>query len=261
MKNILLTVSYDGTDFCGWQRQDKSDKGNAVRTVQGEIETVLKKMLKSDIALTGSGRTDSGVHAFGQAANFISPYDSIPAPSYVKALNGYLPKDIRIMDAEEVPMEFSSRFNATSRVYRYFMQVETPPFAKDSRFVWYIKHRPNLQNLKEMAHVLHGEMNFKTFAAAGDVSLSFNRYIDNCDFYYDENNPSLLVFEIEANAFLWKMVRSLTGTFIDLDKKGFGKDDFARILNAQERSLAGPTAPPEGLFLYKIKFDGIRRHV
>ena len=98
-------------------------------------------------------------------------------------------------------------------------------------------------------------------AAAGDVSLSFNRYIDNCDFYYDENNPSLLVFEIEANAFLWKMVRSLTGTFIDLDKKGFGKNDFARILNAQERSLAGPTAPPEGLFLYRIKFDGIRRHV
>ena len=234
MTNILLTISYDGTDFCGWQRQDGPEGENCVRTVQGEIELALQKMLKAKIPLYGSGRTDSGVHAAGQAANFISPVDSVPEKNYIRALNSILPRDIRIMDAKKVP------------------------FARDSRYVWAIPNLPNLDTLNQMCSLLHGELDCASFASAGDQSLSTFRYIEGARFWQEGNH---LVFQIEANAFLWKMVRSITGTLIGLEQKGGTKEDFAKILNAHDRKLAGVTAPPDGLFLWQVKFDGVRRHV
>lgn len=260
MRNILLTVSYDGTDFCGWQRQDASDKGKPVRTVQGEIEKALEKIHKQKINLVGSGRTDSGVHAFAQAANFFSPIDSIPEEKYVVALNSFLPSDIRIMDSREVPSDFSARFSATSRTYRYFFHTGNP-FANQMRFVWPIYRKPDLEILNKMASFLKGETDCASFTAAGDQSLSTCRYIDDAHFYFDEKNPEILVFEITANAFLWKMVRSLAGTFIFFEKSGKSPEYFKEVLDAKDRSKAGPTAPPTGLFLYKISFDGIRRHI
>lgn len=256
MTNVLLTISYDGTDFCGWQRQDKAAGGLPVRTVQGEIESVLEKMFKRKISLYGSGRTDSGVHAAGQAANFFSPADSIPEENYIRALNGFLPPDIRIMSAKKVPDDFNSRFNATSRSYRYFMHTSFPQ-ARDMRFVWRIARRPDLDKLNAMCTFLHGEIDCATFAAAGDQSLSTCRYIDDARFWYDGD---VLVFSIEANAFLWKMVRSITGTLIQLEQKNKSPEDFRSILESHDRSKAGMTAPPTGLFLWEVKFDGIRRH-
>ncbi len=261
MTNILLTLSYDGTDFCGWQRQDKSDYGSPVRTVQGEIETAIEKMFKVHINLYGSGRTDSGVHAAGQAANFVSPVDTIPEENYVRALNGFLPKDIRIMSAKKVSESFNSRFDATSRVYRYFIHTQTPPLASETRYVWHIPNRPDIDNLNAMAACLLGETDCATFSAAGDQSLSTKRYIDKAHFFYDESHKDTLVFEIEANAFLWKMIRSLTGTFIQCDQKGKNASFFKEILDSCDRQRALMTAPPSGLFLWQIKFDGIRRHV
>lgn len=258
MANILLTISYDGTDFCGWQRQDKSAGGKPVRTVQGEIETALEKMFRTKINLYGSGRTDSGVHATAQAANFTSPVESIPPKNYVRALNGFLPRDIRIMQAAEVPEFFNSRFSATSRTYRYFIQAGTVPQARDSRYVWCIPNRPDANVLNSMCACLSGETDCATFSAAGDQSISTRRYIDRARFFYEKED--LLVFEIEANAFLWKMVRSLTGTLIQCEQKGLGAQDFRNILESCDRSKAGMTAPPDGLFLWKISFDGTRRH-
>ncbi|MBQ0051536.1 MAG: tRNA pseudouridine(38-40) synthase TruA [Treponema sp.] len=260
MRNILLTLSYDGTDFCGWQRQDFADKGKAVRTVQGEIEKALEKLHKQHVPLQGSGRTDSGVHAFAQAANFFSPIDSIPVERYVQAINSFLPDDVRINAAQEMAEDFSSRFSATSRTYRYFIHTGNP-FASEMRFVWPIHHRPDLEKLNKMASYLKGEIDCATFAAAGDQSLSTCRYIDDAHFYVDEKNPEIIVFEISANAFLWKMVRSLTGSLIFFEKSGREPEYFKQVLEAKDRSKAGPTAPPNGLFLYKIHFDGIRRHV
>ena len=257
MTNILLTVSYDGTDFCGWQRQDKAAGGLPVRTVQGEIENALEKMFKRKTPLYGSGRTDSGVHAAGQAANFFSPADSIPEENYIRALNGLLPPDIRIMEAKKVPEDFNSRFNATSRSYRYFMHT-TFPQAHDMRYVWRLGRRPDLDKLNEMCSFLRGETDCATFAAAGDQSLSTCRYIDDARFWYEGD---ILVFSIEANAFLWKMVRTLTGTLINLDKYNARDDAMEKILLSKDRTKAGMTAPPQGLFLYKIKYDGVRRHV
>ena len=257
MRNILLTVSYDGTDFCGWQRQDFADKGRAVRTIQQVMEDALEKIHKQKINLQGSGRTDSGVHAFAQAANFISPVDSIPVEKYPRALNSFLPDDVRIMDARQVDMDFSSRRNATSRTYRYFINTENP-LASQMRYVWPINHKPDIHVLNQMASCLHGEMNCATFAASGDQSISTNRYIDKAHFFYD---GSSLVFEIEANAFLWKMVRSIVGSLIHFEKTGKDADFFKSVVESCDRKKAGPTAPPNGLFLYKISFDGIRRHV
>lgn len=260
MRNILLTISYDGTDFCGWQRQDKADKGKPVRTVQGEIEKALEKIHKAHVNLTGSGRTDSGVHAFAQAANFFSSIDSIPEEKFSVALNSLLPSDIRIMSSKEVSKDFSARFSATSRTYRYFFHTGNP-LASEMRFVWPIYRKPNLDVLNKMASFLKGEVDCASFAAAGDKSLSTCRYIDGARFYFDEKNPEILVFEITANAFLWKMVRTLAGSFLFFEKSGKSPEYFKEVLDAKDRSKAGPTAPANGLFLYKISFDGIRRHV
>ncbi len=259
--NILLTISYDGTDFCGWQRQDKSAGGKAVRTVQGEVEDAIYRMLRQPVKLYGSGRTDSGVHAAGQAANFFSPIASIPSEGYVRALNGLLPHDIRIMEARQMPEDFNARFSATSRSYRYFIQTEQVPFASEMRYVWYVPRRPDLAVLNEMCAVLHGETDCATFAAAGDQSLSTMRYIEKACFYCEAQNPNRLVFEIEANAFLWKMIRSLVGTLISCEQKGKDAAFFADILKSCDRKRALLTAPPTGLFLWKISFDGTRRHI
>lgn len=264
MRNILLKVSYDGTDFCGWQRQDDVSGKEAERTVQGEIEKALFKVHKTKINLYGSGRTDSGVHAYGQAANFYSPVESIPAQNYVRALNAFLPDDVRILEACEVPENFNSRKNATSRVYRYFISYGDAVSANNSRFTWFVpKYTPDLERLNHFSSCLRGELDCASFAASGDDSVSTNRYIDDAHFFIQKDlwGNDLLVFQIEANAFLWKMVRTLTGTLVNLDKTAAAPDSMEKILNAKDRTKAGVTAPPQGLFLYQIKFDGIRRHV
>lgn len=258
MRNILLTLSYDGTDFCGWQRQDKADGGKPVRTVQGVLEAALEKLHKQPVALTGSGRTDSGVHAAGQAANFFSPIDSIPVDRYAQAINAFLPQDVRVHTVREVAQDFSARFSATSRTYRYFMYTGDAPLASDMRYVWVLRRQPNLSTLNAMATCLHGELDCATFAAAGDASLSTKRYIENACFYPDGNK---IVFEITANAFLWKMVRSLTGSLIAFEKEGRDAAYFKHVLESCDRRLAGPTAPATGLFLWSVSFEGVRRHV
>ncbi len=264
MNNILLTVSYDGTDFCGWQRQDGSETESSQRTVQGEIEKALEKIFKQKINVYGSGRTDSGVHALAQAANFYSPVESMNEENYVRALNSFLPDDIRITGAQKVDEEFNSRKSATSRVYRYFIAFgETPP-ADRTRYSYYVPSwKPNLERLNKYCECLKGEIDCASFTASGDKSLSTFRYIEHAKFFFQKDfwEKEYLVFEIEANAFLWKMVRTLTGTLINLDKANAPEDSMQKILEAKDRTKAGVTAPPQGLFLYKINFDGIRRHI
>lgn len=263
MRNILLTISYDGTDFCGWQRQDSAERKNVFRTVQGEVEAALEKLLKTSVVLYGSGRTDSGVHAAAQKANFFSPIDSIPAEKYTCALNAFLPQDIRITDSCEVPENFNARLSATSRIYRYFL---TPGniLANNNRFSWFVNYEPNIERLNKYCECLSGEIDCASFAASGDKSLSTFRYLEGARFFTQNSFPDgkkLVVFEIEANAFLWKMVRTITGTLVGLDKADAPEDSFRKILEAKDRSKAGATAPAKGLFLYDIKFNGIRRHV
>ena len=176
MRNILLTISYDGTNFCGWQKQDGQ------RTVQGELEKALETVHKSKIELHGSSRTDSGVHAMAQAATFLSPIDSIPIENYPVALNSYLPKDIRIMNARTVDESFHARFSATKRTYRYFLYCGTVPSAHEMNYIWYIHRKVDVARLNRMASVLHGEIDCATFTASGDESKSTFRYIEHAVF-------------------------------------------------------------------------------
>ena len=274
MRNILLTLSYDGTFFCGWQRQEcRTDAAAAssngthrrartsiqkrARTVQEEVEKVLALIHKQPVVLYGSGRTDSGVHAAAQAANFISPIDSIPLENYIPALNSRLPSDIRVHKAEEKSPDFNARFNAVNRTYRYFFYCGKTPAACEMNYVWPLYRYPDIAKLNEMASCLHGETDCSAFSAAGDKSLSKNRFIERAVFFMQGEK---LVFEICANAFLWKMVRSLAGTFIELEKRGGGAQEFRRILMSKDRKNAGLTAPAQGLFLWNVCFEGTRIH-
>jgi tRNA pseudouridine38-40 synthase len=259
MRNILLTISYDGTRFNGWQKQNNG----ASLTIQEEIEHALNVIHSSahagdsETRLCGSGRTDSGVHAAGQAANFFSPVDSIPVEKYPVILNNLLPRDIRIRDACEKPADFNARFSAVSRTYRYFIRSGSMPSVIDAPYVWYVRKRPRVQTLNAMAGFLTGEIDCAAFAASGDESLSKRRYIEKAVFYPLGNN---LVFEICANAFLWKMVRSLVGTLIQFEREEKDAAYFKEVLDSRDRKRAGATAPPEGLFLWAVDFDGQRRH-
>lgn len=250
LQNILLTISYDGTDFCGWQKQTKA--GNETyRTVQGEIEAALQKLLKRKTELVGSGRTDSGVHAAGQIANFISTIKNMEAENYIQALNSMLPKDVRIVNAEKVALNFNARFSSKSRTYRYFCNTQEFTLAHLTRYTWNIRYMPHLLTLNKMAQILQGEIDFTTFAASGDMSLRKSRYVEKA-FFFMQNE--MLIFEITANAFLWRMVRSLVGTMIELEKKGGTEREFAEILHACDRKKAGFTAPAQGLFLWKVSY-------
>lgn len=250
LQNILLTVSYDGTDFCGWQKQTNAGE-ETYRTVQGEIEKALEKILKHKTELIGSGRTDSGVHAIGQIANFFTDIKNMPPYNYMPALNSLLPHDIRIVDAKKVAADFNARFNSRSRTYRYFCNTQEFTFAHSTRYSWNIRYMPNIVTLNKMAQELHGELDCTTFAASGDISKRKNRYIEAA-FFFIQNE--MIVFEITANAFLWRMVRSLVGTMIELEKKGGTEKDFAEILHACDRKKAGFTAPAQGLFLWNITY-------
>jgi tRNA pseudouridine38-40 synthase len=248
-RNIKITIAYDGTDFYGWQRQER-DKSQ-VRTVQGVIEQALKKMHGTAVNLTGSGRTDSGVHAAGQAANFYTGISGIAADRFVPALNSLLPQDVRILDACEVDSNFHARFSAVSRIYRFYFTCRRPSLPYESRFSLRLNRFPCLETLNAYGRLLLGEKDCSIFAGAGDTSRSKNRYVYSAVFYVE---GSFLVFEIRANAFLRKMVRGIAGTFLHYEERNVSPEKLSEIIAKGERAFAGPTLPPQGLFLWKVNF-------
>jgi len=257
-RNILLTIAYDGTDFSGWQRQDGSGNknGNAKqkspqRTVQGEIEVALKKIHKHPVALAGCGRTDAGVHAKAQAANFYTDIANMEAGRFVPALNGLLPQDLRITEARETSPEFHARFDALSRTYRYFFITRRQALPMESRYALQLWRQPDIVLLNNYCRFLRGEFDCTVFANPSDKSKSRHRYIYNATFFAEGNK---LVFEIRANAFLWKMVRSIGGTLLFYEEKKTDPDTFCGIIHSGKRKLAGPTLPPEGLFLWGVEY-------
>lgn len=256
MRTILLYISYDGRNFCGWQSQKKK---NEERSVQGELEKALTKLHKTLMICQGSGRTDSGVHARKQAVSFDSPVNSIPVEKYPLALNALLPQDIRVQSAQLMPDGFSARFNATKRTYRYFISTAYSPYAFSMPYIWAIYRKPKIDILNKMAALLKGEMDCASFVSSGDQSISTKRFIFNAHFFMEDE---MLIFEISANAFLWKMIRSIVGTLIDYEKR-YGNqaiEKFQILLDNKDRTQAGQTAPPQGLFMWDVFFDGERIH-
>jgi tRNA pseudouridine38-40 synthase len=248
-RNIKLVIAYDGTDFFGWQTQRKNGEKN--RTVQGCIEKALEKMHKHPVVLTGAGRTDAGVHAAGQTANFYTDIKNIEARRFVPALNGRLPQDIRILRAEEARRDFHARFDAKSRTYHYHIIAGRRGLPHETRYALQIWNRPSLEKLNAYARTLRGEMDCSVFSTPKDPDSSPYRYIFNAVFFTQGNT---LIFEITANAFLWKMVRSIVGTILFCEEKALPVGEFKTIIESKERGRAGPTAPPHGLFLWKVDY-------
>ncbi|MDR1899580.1 MAG: tRNA pseudouridine(38-40) synthase TruA [Treponema sp.] len=244
-RNIRLLIAYDGTDFAGWQRQ----KG--LRTVQGEIEAALEKLHGKKVALTGSGRTDAGVHAAGQVANFYTGIQSIGADRFVPALNSLLPQDIRVLESAGAADDFHSRFDAKRRTYRYRFVCGRQGLPHETRYSLQLWRRPRIDLLNDYCRLLLGERDCSAFASAGDSSRSRNRYLFQACFFPEGDG---LVFEISANAFLWKMVRTVAGTLLRCEEQGLGTEEFAEVLASGRRNAAGPCLPPRGLFLWKIDY-------
>ncbi|MDR2536145.1 MAG: tRNA pseudouridine(38-40) synthase TruA [Treponema sp.] len=245
LRNIRLLIAYDGTDFSGWQRQNRN------RTVQGTLETALEKLHKHSVSTAGSGRTDAGVHAAGQTAHFYTDIQNIQAERFVPALNGLLPQDLRILHAQESRYDFHARFDAKSRTYRYCLICGRRGLPQELRYGLQIWRRPRLDLLNAYARLLRGELDCSVFAVPGDPSKSRSRCFFGASFFMQGDT---LVFEITANAFLWKMVRSIVGTLLYYEEKALPPIEFKYILSSGDRRLAGPTAPPQGLTLWKVRY-------
>jgi tRNA pseudouridine38-40 synthase len=250
-RRIKLLVTYDGAQFAGWQRQ-KVD-----RTVQQEIETALAKIIGVRIHVQGSGRTDSGVHALGQVAHFDTPNQSIPADIFSLALNKLLPQDVRILSSSEVSDTFHARFTAIRREYRYYCKEyhDYSPF--DRNRVYRLRKFPPLDLLNGYAQTLVGTHDFRTFGAVADQSHSKVRDLYTSDFHLEQSRwgGQLLVYTVSGNAFLMHQVRSMVGTMIELGERGDPVEEFVRRLASKDRRQAGKTAPPDGLYLYRIDYD------
>jgi tRNA pseudouridine38-40 synthase len=246
-------VAYDGSDFSGWQRQNPKAVASPprLRTVQGVLEGALEKIHRHPVVLTGSGRTDAGVHAAGQTANFYTDIAGMGADRFVPALNGLLPRDLRVLEARETFLDFHARFDARQRTYRYHFIPGRQALPQELRCALQLWRRPRLERLNDFARLLHGELDCSAFAQIRDPSLSRRRYISQAYFFVQGDT---LIFEISANAFLWKMVRSVAGTLLYFEEKDRTPEEFKALIQSGDRSLAGPALPPQGLFLWKVDY-------
>lgn len=244
MKNIKLTIEYEGTNYSGWQRQ------NNVVTIQGTLEDALKQMTKENIKLMGSGRTDGKVHALGQVANFLTN-SSIPGEKYKYALKFLLPDDISIVESEEVDLNFHSRFSATRKRYKYLVYNGKLPKAIYRNFSYHVPHNLDINEMKEASRYFIGKHDFRTFMASNANVHSTIRIIH--EIFIEEEN-GLIEFIIEGNSFLHNMVRIMVGTMLFVGMGRIDKTEIPKIILDGNRKAAGPTAPPQGLFLEKVYY-------
>jgi tRNA pseudouridine38-40 synthase len=245
-RNIKVTLAYDGTDFLGWQVQKKG------RTVQGVMQEGLARMHGHPVHVLAAGRTDSGVHATGQVANFHTDIDSIAPERFRDAVNSYIPNDVRIISSEEVGSEFHARRSARLRQYRYYTVCGPVLMPHVRNYRHWIRRTPDFERLNAMAAVILGEHDFNAFAAEGDANLSKVRRVVLSTFGWDGDT---LVYTIAATSFLWKMVRTIMGTFLMLEEQGLGERDLRLIMETGIRSNAGGTAPGRGLFLERVDYE------
>lgn len=245
LKNFKIIIEYDGTSHHGWQRQKNE------RTIQEEIEKALLTMTGKKTVLTASGRTDAGVHALGQVANFTCDTDLSPQ-AFQNGLNSLTKNDIVIISCDIVDENFHSRFDAKSKTYNYRILNRNLPAAINRQYVWFIRKTLDLVSMRHAARHIIGSHDFKAFEGTGSPRSHTTRCVIKADIVEQENG--LIVFEIEADGFLRFMVRNIVGTLVDVGLGKITSDDFKKILLSKNRSMAGATAPPHGLFLMKVKY-------
>lgn len=248
-QNFRLTIEYDGTNYHGWQRQKN------VQTVQATIEAAIEKMTAQVVTVIGSGRTDAGVHAQGQVAHFAID-SKLTTEIFNKGLNSLVPADIAIKDCRAVENSFHARYDVSSKIYDYHILNRPFPTALFRHYAWHIKKEMDLNAMREAMLCLKGTHDFSAFEATGSYRSHPVRNVMNVSLH-TKGSSGHRVFSIEANGFLRCMVRNIVGTLVDV---GLGKTSpagFCDILNSKDRTQAGATAPPHGLFLKKVRYgDG-----
>jgi tRNA pseudouridine38-40 synthase len=244
VKNFKITIEYDGGRYSGWQRQTLDP------TIQEEIEKALKTITGQKISVIGSGRTDAGVHAHAQVANFKCD-TKLNTQDFWGAINSLTPDDIVITGCEEVDDTFHARYSVKSKVYIYRLINRPKPVALYRQYAWHIRKELNLEAMRTAITHLIGTHDFKAFEGVGSPRSHTTRCVLGASL---SKEAQYLVFEIEADGFLRFMVRNIVGTLVEVGLGKLTPDDFKRILESKDRSQAGATAPAHGLFLKNVKY-------
>ncbi len=241
MRQIAMEIAYDGSHFSGWQIQP------AAVTIQGVIEDCLGRITKTKTALRVAGRTDAGVHAIGQVASF-KTVSGMTGKQFRAALNSILPESIRIIEAYEVPPEFHPRYSAKKRWYRYIISTAPVLMPFFFHYVLWVNRPVDESLVNEYCRRIIGLHDFRSFATLGPGEVSY-REVYECEC---KRKNEFVLCDITANAFLRKMIRALIGTFLELEQDRTDPDQVTEILKMHERSTAGTTASPAGLYLVKV---------
>lgn len=245
MARYSALIEYDGTDYFGFQRQIAK-----FATIQGEIERVITKLIGSPIYITGAGRTDTGVHASGQVISFTTEWHH-GAEALKRALNAKLPDDIAILELIEVADQFHPRYDARRRAYRYCVLNRAVRSPIHRRYSWHVRKPLKIERMNEAASLLLGVHDFATFGVAPQGRITI-REIFTAQW---QQEKVFLVFSITANAFLYRMVRSLVGSLVAVGLQNWHVSDFEAAFKACDRNKSAPTAPPQGLFLAAVDYD------
>ncbi len=245
MRNIKVTIEYDGTNYHGFQRQ-----AGGVPTIQQVLEDTLAQLTKHQVNVIGAGRTDAGVHAKGQVINFMTDC-RIPEDRIVLAMNSLLPDDIVAQKAEEADPSFHAQFDARSKIYRYHVFNFRVPSAFHRLYSYHVPQELDIDKMREAAGYITGRHDFSAFRAAGSNAKTSVRNVYRLDI---EHVPPHIYLTIEADGFLYNMVRIITGTLLYVGKGKLAPRNVREFVEAGRREEAGPTVPPQGLCLMEVKY-------
>ena len=258
MPTFKIALAYDGTDFVGWQRQASGT------SIQGLIEDALRELDGRDVAVTGAGRTDAGVHALGQVAGFTLER-AIATDALMRAINVRLPGEVRVLSAEEAPALFHARFGARAKTYRYriWNGDVLPPFER--LYAWHVVGTLDVEAMAVAACVLEGDHDFAAFQAAGSSTRTTERLVSSSRVGRASGVPhgssaglqTCLVYNVTGNGFLRHMVRNIVGSLVEIGRGHRTVEWMREVLASRDRSHAGPTAPPEGLFLVGVEYGDL----
>ncbi|MDD5237568.1 MAG: tRNA pseudouridine(38-40) synthase TruA [Candidatus Omnitrophica bacterium] len=247
MRNLKLEIEYEGASYCGWQVQTRNKKKKSIQSV---LESALSKILQERIHLAGSGRTDAGTHALAQVANFRTS-SNIPLKKLRLGLNALLPDDIVIAKIKEVGPSFHSRFDAKSKVYRYIILNRSYPSAMLRNKAYFYPYPLDTRLMQQEAGVLLGRHNFKSFQARDKKERDPVKTIKKIRV---SRNKDFIYVDIEADGFLYNMVRNIAGTLVEIGRGKISRGSLKKILLSRDRRIAGPTLSACGLYLVKVKY-------
>jgi tRNA pseudouridine38-40 synthase len=246
MRNITLTLEYDGTNYHGWQSQ----AGTGRPTIQDTLEQALKALTGDVIKTCASGRTDAGVHALGHVVNF-NTGSTIPADAWAPALNHLLPEDIRVLLSEDAPEDFHARYSARGKIYKYLILNRRAPSALQRNYAWHVNRRLNLKEMRLAAACLVGQHDFSAFRSSGCGAHSPVRTLNALTI---KRRGEVVEILLEADAFLMHMARNIVGTLVEVGLARYTREAVKQMLLSCDRSKAGRTAPAHGLYLLKVSY-------